>query len=584
MKEKNFHFPFLKRNFTSRIGNRKISFILLTSFLSVSAVTALVMGMGIYGMVMLKNRMDDLSNKRMVNMIHIFDAMSGISSMQTSICDAVVNYQNPEIVSSDRNIYAQGAQAFLKYRDLILAQAVADSGEWYHKLQQVNEEYSKDFTNQGDSVFDHLQKQELVSAAQMQQTAKPRGEDIYNTYSGYLNDCVQNAMEKSAADDRLAAVLFALLAVFSLLGISGSIFLGLKISKFISRPVARLSECALRFSQGKLDAEIGYRSGNEIGVLAAALEDAFSALRKIVKEISNLLIQISAGNLDQQIAEEYRGDFAPISEALSGILSGMNETFAMFRESGEKFGSGAEQVSDGAKLLAQGATEQAGAIEELSASIAEVSGKVKGNADDVKGLAASMQAAMEHIEQSGQRMDEMLSAMNEISDSSEEIRKIMKAIDSIAFQTNILALNAAVEAARAGNAGKGFAVVADEVRSLAGKSAQAAGQTAELIERAGRKIEEGSRIAELTANSLQQASGKIREIDGVIHKIESAAQAQSVSILQITQGVSQISAVVQTNSATAQESAAASEQLSGQALRLEKQLEGFILREEVSVK
>ena len=49
----------------------------------------------------------------------------------------------------------------------------------------------------------------------------------------------------------------------------------------------------------------------------------------------------------------------------------------------------------------------------------------------------------------------------------------MKAIDQIAFQTNILALNAAVEAARAGEQGRGFAVVATEVRSLAQRAAVA---------------------------------------------------------------------------------------------------------------
>ena len=66
-----------------------------------------------------------------------------------------------------------------------------------------------------------------------------------------------------------------------------------------------------------------------------------------------------------------------------------------------------------------------------------------------------------------QSIDQMVASLTEINAACEEAPRIIKAIDEIAFQTNILALNAAMEAPGGGEAGMGFAVVAGEIRNLA---------------------------------------------------------------------------------------------------------------------
>lgn len=156
--------------------------------------------------------------------------------------------------------------------------------------------------------------------------------------------------------------------------------------------------------------------------------------------------------------------------------------------------------------------EMSSAAEEQQRTMTEITDDISTLAEQTnksyKAASRARSAADENtnmLTENNSEVDRMLSAMNDISDSSEQIGTIIRAIEDIAFQTNILALNASIEAARAGQAGKGFAVVADEVRNLASKSDEAAKSTSALIHTSIEAVKSGSDIAHNVAAKMKES-------------------------------------------------------------------------------
>lgn len=349
-------------------------------------------------------------------------------------------------------------------------------------------------------------------------------------------------------------------------------------SKYTVSAVNKLAYAAQEIASGNLDLDIDISSSDEIGEVALAMNDTVHRLKSYIhyiEEISSVLGDIANGNLAFELKQDYVGEFAQVKDALFDIRTTLSDTISEIKDVANNVNSSSMQLSTGSQILAQGTTEQAGSIEELSSTISDISSKIEENAKYTLKANENMILSGRKISDSNVQMQEMVTAMNEINDRSKEIESIIKAIDDIAFQTNILALNAAVEAARSGVAGKGFAVVADEVRNLAAKSSEAAKNSALLIERSMKAVKEGTQLAHSAASNLQELYEGSNEIVATIGNIAESSQEQANAVSQINHGLEQISSVVHTNAATAEESAASSRELSNQSELLKNLVEKF---------
>ncbi|MDU7336762.1 MAG: HAMP domain-containing methyl-accepting chemotaxis protein [Clostridium sp.] len=387
---------------------------------------------------------------------------------------------------------------------------------------------------------------------------------------------VSSFVIKSGADEVFWIVILTL--VYCLVGVVVSFWIGGKIAK----PISTCADRLYALSEGDLNSPVPKISArDETGRLADATDVIVTNLRAIILDLNSLLEALSHSNFNvkSQSRDAYRGDFQPLCDHFERIVFSLNDTFGQISHSATMVSNESEQVSYGAQNLAQGASEQTASIEELAAAIHHLSDKVKENALNAVQAGEWASQTMDEVGLCNDKMQGMVKAMKRIDQTSSQISNIVKAIEDIAFQTNILALNAAVEASRAGEAGKGFAVVADEVRNLASKSAESAKSTSALITDSLSAVSEGSRMVDAALDALQAVTKSMAETQREHREIAEVTEEQSTAVDHLTTVMDQISAVVQTNSATAEESAAASEELSGQAQMMKSLVSQFQLRQ-----
>lgn len=360
------------------------------------------------------------------------------------------------------------------------------------------------------------------------------------------------------------------------------LFIANAVGKSISRPLVALNSYMHRAAKtGDFilsDEEFAKLRGymkvpDETG---QTIRDCLAFLRH-VKNVSENLETVSKGDLTVEI--KALSDDDVLGQSLKHTVDNLHVFMNGIIKSAEQVAAGSSQVADGAQHLASGSTQQAATLQEISESVIDLSERTKRNADRTDSASEMAGTILEFSEKGSKQMEHLIEAVNEINEANRDISRVMKAIDDIAFQTNILALNAAVEAARAGQHGKGFAVVADEVRSLATKSAESAKDTESIISRSVEKAELGAKIAGETSASLNDIVSGISESNNIISDIARSMGEQSNEVDQINGAVAQVAKVVQENSATAEQSAAASQQMSSQSTTLEQLVAQFKLKE-----
>ncbi|HZG19651.1 MAG TPA: methyl-accepting chemotaxis protein [Herbaspirillum sp.] len=444
----------------------------------------------------------------------------------------------------------------------------------YINLVKGDEVKSNEYTRRASTALQAARKAFETYRAALPAAAanEPQSQRVSTAYAGYtkvlglrevalydvsLDDYAAATVSAEAADHEFAATLREVIAQ------------------------AEIVRDALRVAAEQRYARASYMA---VAMLASALLLAALCwwlfgrlLLSPLRQAAHHFDRIAGGDLGQPVRGISGNEIGVLLAALERMQQGLAATVSGIRDATRDVHQGARDIAQGNGELARRTEAQAAALETTAATLRQLSAAVGNNAQNAERTNALAANAAADAQRGSQVMGGIAAAMAEVTAGAGRISDIVSVIDGIAFQTNILALNAAVEAARAGSQGRGFAVVAAEVRSLALRSAEAAREVKELIAASIGSVDQAADQVRQADEAIGQIALSFGQVMSTVHDIATATREQAEGIAQVSRTLADMDHATQQNAALVAQTSSAAQALSARAVTLSTSVAAFRL-------
>jgi len=466
---------------------------LVAGFLAAAAVTLAVGLYGVSRQAAIHRSVDEIASNDLLGLVHLNQASTQALLVRNAVLQHVLATDKAEMAQLDGRIDALDA-AFDK--ELAAYEATVENPEEGAALDRVRQTWA-DY----QAVRNRVRVISRAGDKGRALAASREGGAALVQATQALDDSVALRVRGTEADAQASDRLFGSsrrnTTLLVVVAVALAIGLGLLLARAIARPLKQAEQVLRAMAEGDLSRRLEVSSRDEVGRMAAALNQTVDRVRAAIQTIAGSARSLATAAEQLRAVSQQVGAGAEETSAQAGTVS-----------------AAAEEVSANIETVAAGA-------EQMGASIAEIARNASAAADVA---ASAVQVA-----------DSTNQTIVKLGASSSQIGEFVKVITSIAEQTNLLALNATIEAARAGEAGKGFAVVAGEVKELAK-------ETAKATEDISRRIETIQVDSHEAVGAIGRISQIIDQISGIQTTIASAVEEQTVTTNEIGRSVGEVAA------------------------------------------